>query len=157
MIFAVFSDSRRDNSLGLLASNGITPTSRPVSMPANKRIPSIDEPSSQYDSPRAWKEFTRNADVDDDTNSGVRELSEDETGLREMDENDMNNTDEFIVFANQMDSSDDCHTDSSAPRQGLNRLYTFAKVNDQPQLDNGKRVVSNQVCCDTRRRQMIVS
>ena len=153
MIFLFFSDRRRDNFLRLLASNGATPASRPVSMPANKRIPSSDDPSSQYDSPRAWKEFTRNDD-DDDTNSGVRELSEDENGLREMDENDMNNTDEFIVFANQTDFSDDCHTDSSAPRQGLNRLYTFSKVNDQP-LDNGKRLVSNQVCCpnDSRLRQ----
>ncbi|CAF5151536.1 unnamed protein product, partial [Rotaria socialis] len=36
-------------------------------------------------------------DDDDDVNMGVRELSDDETALRELDENDMSGTDEFIL------------------------------------------------------------
>jgi len=69
----------------------------------------------------------KSLDDEDDQNTGVRELSEDETGLRELDENDMNDTDEFIVFATK--TEDDHH-----PSYHLNRLYTFSKNN------------SNQVC-----------
>jgi hypothetical protein len=39
-----------------------------------------------------------NFDDEDDKNSGVRELSDDENGLRELDENDMSDTDEFIIY-----------------------------------------------------------
>ena len=69
-------------------------------------------------------------DVDEeDQNTGVRELSEDESGLRELDENDMNDTDEFIVIGTQAEPSD-------IPPYNLNRLYTFSKMND----DNSKQV-----------------
>ena len=60
---------------------------------------------------------TLDDDDDDDKNSGVRELSEDESGLRELDENDMNDTDEFIVFP------------TNSQTYNLNRLYTFSKTN----------------------------
>ena len=59
-------------------------------------------------------------DDSDDQNSGVRELSDDETGLRELDENDMNDTDEFIVFATPNQSSDNC-------QYHANKIYTFSK------------------------------
>ncbi|CAF1498377.1 unnamed protein product, partial [Rotaria sordida] len=49
----------------------------------------------------------QNHDHDDDKNSAVRELSEDENGIRELDENDMNDTNEFIVFATKPGISDD--------------------------------------------------
>ncbi|CAF5151765.1 unnamed protein product, partial [Rotaria socialis] len=45
-------------------------------------------------------------DDDDDVNMGVRELSDDETALRELDENDMSGTDEFILFATKPETSD---------------------------------------------------
>ena len=80
---------------------------------------------------------------DGDKNSGVRELSEDENGLRELDENDMNDTDEFIVFGTKADTSDDEQT-SDIPRCNLNRLYTFSKINDNG-IDNLKHTISNQV------------
>jgi hypothetical protein len=80
---------------------------------------------------------------DDDKNSGVRELSEDENGLRELDENDMNDTDEFIVFATKADTSDD-EQSSDIPRCNFNRLYTFSKINDNG-IDNLKQPTFNQV------------
>jgi hypothetical protein len=67
---------------------------------------------------------------DDDKNSGVRELSEDENGLRELDENDMNDTDEFIVFGINSDTLSNDDQTSNIPRYNLNRLYTFSKTND---------------------------
>ncbi len=79
-------------------------------------------------------------DDNDDKNSGVRELSDDENGLRELDENDMNNTDEFIVFATNAKTSDDDQT-SNIPRYNLNKLYTFSKTNEND-LDHFK----HQVC-----------
>jgi hypothetical protein len=78
---------------------------------------------------------------DDDQNSGVRELSEDENGLRELDENDMNDTDEFIVFGTKAETSDDDQI-SDIPRYNLNRLYTFSKINENPV----KSTNSYQVC-----------
>lgn len=66
-----------------------------------------------------------NLDEFDDQNSGVRELSDDENGLRELDENDINNTDEFILFATQPETFDD------EPRINQNKLYTFAKLQEQ--------------------------
>jgi len=79
-------------------------------------------------------------DDNDDKNSGVRELSEDENGLRELDENDMNDTDEFIVFATNAKTSNDDQT-SNIPRYNLNKLYTFLKTNEND-LDHFK----HQVC-----------
>jgi hypothetical protein len=79
-------------------------------------------------------------DDNDDKNSGVRELSEDENGLRELDENDMNDTDEFIVFATNAKTSDDDQT-SNIPRYNLNKLYRFSKTNEND-LDHFK----HQVC-----------
>ncbi len=68
-------------------------------------------------------------DDEDDQNTGVRELSEDENGLREFDENDMSDTDEFIVIGTQAEPSD-------TPPYNLNRLYRFSKTNDE----NSKQV-----------------
>ncbi|CAF4905448.1 unnamed protein product, partial [Rotaria sp. Silwood1] len=95
-----------------------------------------------------------NDDDDDDTNTGVRELSDDEEGLRELDENDMNGTDEFIVFATKTDASDhdddnenendnNNQTSSIVPRGSLNRLYTFSRTNDDTSI-NSKTQLSNQ-------------
>jgi hypothetical protein len=72
---------------------------------------------------------TLDDDDEDDQNIGVRELSDDEDGLRELDENDMNDTDEFIVIGTQGEPSD-------IPPYNLNRLYTFSKINDE----NSKQV-----------------
>ncbi|CAF4952220.1 unnamed protein product, partial [Rotaria magnacalcarata] len=79
---------------------------------------------------------------EDDTNSGVRELSEDESGLRELDENDMNDTDEFIVFPTQLSLEDDDPT-SDIPRCSLNKLYTFSKTNHIGS-DNSKQTTPSQ-------------
>jgi hypothetical protein len=92
-------------------------------------------------------------DHDDDTNTGVRELSDDENGLRELDENDMNGTDEFIVFATKAEASDDDdgayiddhQTSPIIPRGSLNRLYTFSRANDDG-TSNSRKISSNQVC-----------
>lgn len=81
----------------------------------------------------------------DDKNSGVRELSDDENGLRELDENDMNDTDEFIVLPSNADISDHDEQTLNTPRHSLNRLYTFSKINNH-NLDNSKHPTSNQVC-----------
>jgi hypothetical protein len=96
---------------------------------------------------------------DDDINTGVRELSDDENGLRELDENDMSGTDEFIVFATKAEISDDGNddennntnnTDQLSPttinRGSLNRLYTFSRTNDDNTINNPKKLPSNQVC-----------
>lgn len=69
----------------------------------------------------------------EDQNSGVRELSDDETGLRELDENDMNDTDEFIVFATQPETSDDAQYPS-------NKIYTFSKPTPSNPVGNLKRI-----------------
>ena len=84
---------------------------------------------------------------EDDKNSGVRELSDDENGLRELDENDMNDTDEFIVFATNAELSDDDQP-SDTPRCSLNRLYTFSRTNNNNtnSIDSSKQTTSNQVC-----------
>jgi hypothetical protein len=68
-------------------------------------------------------------------NMGVRELSDDENGLRELDENEMNETDEFIVFADasnriESDMTDHVQQPSNVPRGSLNRLYTFSRIAD---------------------------
>ncbi|CAF3650086.1 unnamed protein product [Rotaria sp. Silwood1] len=79
---------------------------------------------------------------DDDKNSGVRELSEDENGLRELDENDMNDMDEFIVFGTNAEISDDEYS-SNIPRYSLNKLYTFSRTHHNG-IDNSKQTTSNQ-------------
>lgn len=83
-------------------------------------------------------------DDDDDKNSGVRELSEDENGLRELDENDMSDTDEFIVFATKAEFSDD-DQNSSSQRSTLNKLYTFSRINHHTD-DDLKQINLDQVC-----------
>lgn len=101
----------------------------------------------------------KNLDPDDeDTNTGVRELSDDENGLRELDENDMSGTDEFILFATKAETSDDednennpnnDNTNQISPiinRGSLNRLYTFSRTNDDGTINNSKILPSNQVC-----------
>jgi hypothetical protein len=104
------------------------------------------------------KNFDHNDD--DDTNTGVRELSDDENGLRELDENDMSGTDEFIVFATKAEAPDDDDDDNhenntntnnqQSPtivnRGSLNRLYTFSRTNDDNTINNSKKLPSNQVC-----------
>jgi len=104
------------------------------------------------------KNFDHN---DDDTNTGVRELSDDENGLRELDENDMSGTDEFIVFATKAEAPDDDDDDNDhenntntnnqqsptiVNRGSLNRLYTFSRTNDDNTINNSKKLPSNQVC-----------
>ncbi|CAF1543090.1 unnamed protein product, partial [Rotaria sordida] len=85
----------------------------------------------------------QNLDHDDDKNSGVRELSEDENGLRELDENDMNDTDEFIVFATKPGISNDDEQISNIPRYSLNKLYTFSKTHHNS-IHNSKQTTLNQ-------------
>ncbi|CAF0899789.1 unnamed protein product [Rotaria sordida] len=97
-------------------------------------------------------------DSDDDMNTGVRELSDDENALRELDENDMSGTDEFIVFATNAEASDhdddddddnnnnnnnNNQTSSAVPRGSLNRLYIFSRTNDDTTI-NSKTQSSNQ-------------
>lgn len=93
-------------------------------------------------------------DHDDDINTGVRELSDDENALRELDENDMSGTDEFILFAGNAETSDhdadDYHdnTNQASPtitRGSLNRLYTFSRTNDDTTIQATKNS-PNQVC-----------
>ncbi len=87
-----------------------------------------------------------NFDDEDDKNSGVRELSDDENGLRELDENDMSDTDEFIVFATNAEISDYDQIPNT-PRCGLNRLYTFSRTNNNNNsIRSSKQTTSNQVC-----------
>jgi len=98
----------------------------------------------------------KNLDHEDDTNMGVRELSDDENGLRELDENDMSGTDEFIVFATKPETSDDDDNDDenknnnqispTINRNNFNRLYTFSKTNDDGIINNSKKLPFNQVC-----------
>ncbi|UJR15050.1 hypothetical protein I4U23_002022 [Adineta vaga] len=87
-------------------------------------------------------------DDDDEKNRGVRELSDDENGLRELDENDMNDTDEFIVFATNADISDEDQL-SHTPRCSLNRLYTFSRPHNynhgsSNNMDSSKQTTSEQ-------------
>ena len=104
-------------------------------------------------------------DNDDNTNVGVRELSDDENGLRELDENDMSGTDEFIVFATKAQRSDNDDDDdgdagdgndtgvdatndkqiSMLPRGSLNRLYTFSRTNDDGS-SSSRKASYDQVC-----------
>ena len=99
--------------------------------------------------------------LQDETNTGVRELSEDETALRELDENDMHETDEFIVFATQANpideydqeqeqdenypknSSSSAATTTVTVRGSLNRLYTFTRNTEENSLQ--RKTPSNQV------------
>lgn len=133
---------------------------RSLSMKSNKLIPSITNlPSSIEKSDdndlleRVANDLVESvlADVlliahhddEDDKNSGVRELSEDESGLRELDENDMNDTDEFIVFGTKAEIADDDQI-SNIPRNSLNKLYTFSRTNHNG-IDHMKSTNSNQV------------
>ena len=93
----------------------------------------------------------KSLDHDYDKNTDVRELSDDENALRELDENDISGTDEFIVFATKPETSDDndnnnnnSQTSSTIPRDSLNRLYTFSRTNDGDRI-NSRKVPSNQV------------
>jgi hypothetical protein len=94
----------------------------------------------------------KNLDQEDDTNIGVRELSDDENALRELDENDMSGTDEFIVFATKENASDDNDDNNNndqipssiPPRGSLNRLYTFSRTNDDNTI-NTRKLSFNQV------------
>ncbi len=96
----------------------------------------------------------KNLDDEDDTNTGVRELSDDENGLRELDENDMSGTDEFILFATKAEVSDDDEEEkhdnpisSTINRGSLNRLYTFSRTNDDGTINSNSKITSsNQVC-----------
>ena len=101
--------------------------------------------------------------LQDEMNTGVRELSEDETALRELDENDINETDEFIVFATQANPIDEDEeeqeqnenyvknsslstttaTPNTTVRGSLNRLYTFTRNTDENSLQ--RKTPSNQV------------
>lgn len=109
--------------------------------------------------------LSKNFEHDDETNMGVRELSDDENGLRELDENDMSGTDEFILFATNAEASDDDDDDDdntnhekeqinendnqispTMNRGSLNRLYTFSRTNDDGTINNSKKLLSNQVC-----------
>ncbi len=100
----------------------------------------------------------------DETNMGVRELSDDENALRELDENDMSGTDEFILFATNAEVSDEenCEQESTnqndnnqiSPtinRGSTNRLYTFSRTNDDGTINNSKKLSSNQVCIGKKR------
>lgn len=139
-----------------------------IAMQMNKRIPSLEIlplscgqmedhdkrrffPSMSNDShvsnePLYEEEEEDQEDDGDDTNSGVRELSNDEDGLRELDENDLSDTDEFIVFAPQAESTSDQPKSSNVPRSSLNRLYTFAKTTDH-HAETDKSPPDEQVCC----------
>ena len=104
----------------------------------------------------------KNLDQEDDTNMGVRELSDDENALRELDENDMSGTDEFIVFATKENASDDDNNNndqipSSTPRSNLNRLYTFSRTNDDNTI-NTRKLSLNQVCIkrDKNKRKLLI-
>ena len=80
----------------------------------------------------------------EDVNVGVRELSDDENELRELDENDINGTDEFILFPTQTNEDDD-KNDRQSPSQvrgSLNRLYTFARISDDS--TNSNKNINNQ-------------
>ena len=97
--------------------------------------------------------------LQDETNTGVRELSEDETALRELDENDIHETDEFIVFATQANPIDEndqeqeqdenysktfpSSTTTVTIRGSLNRLYTFTRNTEDNSLQ--RKTPSNQV------------
>lgn len=108
--------------------------------------------------------------IQDETNTGVRELSEDETALRELDENDIHETDEFIVFATQANPIDEDEEEqleqnenyvknsssstttttaasasgsTTAGRGSLNRLYTFTRNTDENLSQ--RKTSSNQV------------
>ncbi len=111
----------------------------------------------------------KNLDHEDDTNMGVRELSDDENGLRELDENDMSGTDEFIVFATKPETSDDDDDDNddenknnnqispTINRNNFNRLYTFSKTNDDGIINNSKKLPFNQVCITKIYRYIYIS
>ncbi|CAF1520317.1 unnamed protein product [Adineta ricciae] len=78
-----------------------------------------------------FKEFQQEPDIDAD----IRELSDDENALRELDENDVNGPDEFIVFSTKAEALDDSsdqpnQISTSIPRGSLNRLYTFSRSSD---------------------------
>jgi hypothetical protein len=98
----------------------------------------------------------KNLEHDDEKDTGVRELSDDENELRELDENDMNGTDEFIVFSTNAEAFDNDKDDHNNPtstginRGSLNRLYTFSRTNDDGTINS--KISPNQVCIDKRNR-----
>jgi hypothetical protein len=97
----------------------------------------------------------KDIDYEAETNAGVRELSDDENGLRELDENDINGTDEFIVFSTNSGTFDDDRLDQVDPMSSmasggsLNRLYTFSRTNDDGMLNC--KPSTNQVRRDMRK------
>lgn len=94
--------------------------------------------------------FSKTHDPDEEPNTGVRELSDDENALRELDENDMSGTDEFIVFATNDDATELETTTSTTTtslnnenplsppnhRSSSNRLYTFSRNQDDETIKN---------------------
>ena len=110
--------------------------------------------------------------LQDETNTGVRELSEDETALRELDENDIHETDEFIVFATQANPVDEddqeqeqdenypknspasaaTTTTTVTVRGSLNRLYTFTRNTEENSLQ--RKTPSNQVKQNKREERL---
>lgn len=91
---------------------------------------------------------------DQEKNHGVRELSDDENALRELDENEMSGTDEFILFATNPDDDDDDENKNlyddypispTMNRGNLNRLYTFTRSNEDGTTYQTKKSPSNQV------------
>ena len=89
---------------------------------------------------------------EEEKNHGVRELSDDENALRELDENEMSGTDEFILFATNPEDDesknlyDDDPISPTANRGNLNRLYTFTRSNEDGTTNPPKKLSSNQVC-----------
>ncbi|UJR31630.1 hypothetical protein I4U23_019112 [Adineta vaga] len=76
---------------------------------------------------------------------GVRELSDDENALRELDENDINGTDEFIVFSAKAETLNDSNDQTNQistiiPRGSLNRLYTFSRTNDDGSISTKQSI-----------------
>lgn len=96
---------------------------------------------------------------DEEKNHGVRELSDDENALRELDENEMSGTDEFILFATNPEDDesknlyDDDPISPTTNRGNLNRLYTFTRSNEDGTTNPSRKIPSNQV----RRRSMMIS
>jgi hypothetical protein len=66
----------------------------------------------------------------------------------------MTDTDEFIVFGANVETTFDDNQTSNIPRYNLNKLYTFSKTNDNS-IDNFKQINSNQVCLKERTKKKI--
>jgi hypothetical protein len=121
-----------------------------LSMCADKWMPSLEMLPLSFGEIHEYDTKTVRIDSclvdDDEINSGVRELSDDENGLRELDANDMNDTDEFIVFASNIDPIEDNQEyTSSTPRANINRLYAFARHTDHG-INTTQQRTCNQVC-----------